>query len=162
MAFLIQISFHDIRAVTSYVFECSTSSLLLQTPSSLPDKAVGSSTDEDDCVEEKTEWIKNCNQNKKMLLIFFCNSPDTLDKVSDLGFNEVAPCWQTCDASKDALTPIRESFFVSNFILKLNRSKLEDLARDNLQLLQSSVKYYQMELSKLAIDLEISGFWTRI
>ena len=92
MAFLIQISFHDIRAVTSYVFECSTSSLLLQTPSSLPDKAVGRSTDEDDCVEEKTEWIKNCNQNKKMLLIFFCNSPDTLDKVSDLGFNEVAPC----------------------------------------------------------------------
>ena len=92
MAFLIQISFPVIRAVTSYVFECSTSSLLLQTPSSLPDKAVGSSTDEDDCVEEKTEWIKNCNQNKKMLMIFFCNSPDTLDKVSDLGFNEVAPC----------------------------------------------------------------------
>ena len=55
MASLIQISFDDIRAVTSYVFECSTSSLLLQTPSSLPDKAVGSSTDEDDCVEEKTE-----------------------------------------------------------------------------------------------------------
>ena len=55
MASLIQISFDDIRAVTSYVFECSTSSLLLQTPSSLPDKAVGRSTDEDDCVEEKTE-----------------------------------------------------------------------------------------------------------
>ena len=48
-------------------------------------------------------------------------------------------------------------FFVSNFILKLNRSKLEDLARDNLQLLQSSVKY-QMGLSKL----KKLGFWTRM